>query len=107
MDLQSLGDKAVTSGNACPPENLRAYSPQISDVSRCQPDTSGLARGGRTSVLVRVTLAHYLEAVGAGPALFGEGLVCGPRIAIRQRVGPVLATSRLIWGRRAGSSVQP
>jgi len=47
MDLQSLGDKAVTSRNACPPDNLRAYSPQISEVSRCQPDTSGLARGVR------------------------------------------------------------
>ena len=43
MDLQSLGDKPVTSRNACPPDNFRAYSPQISDFSRCQPDTSGLA----------------------------------------------------------------
>jgi hypothetical protein len=62
MDLQSMGDKAVTSRNARPPDNFRAYSPQISDVSRCQPDTSGPARDVRTSVLVRQTLARYLDA---------------------------------------------
>ena len=62
MDLQSLGDKAVTSRNSCPPDNFRAYSPQISDVSRCQPDSSGLARGVRTSVLVGEALAGYLDA---------------------------------------------
>jgi hypothetical protein len=47
MDLQSMGDKAVTSGNARPPDNFRAYSPQIPDVRQCQPDISGLARGVR------------------------------------------------------------
>ena len=57
-----MGDKAVTSGNARPPDNFRAYSSQISDVSRCQPDTSGLARDVRTSVLVREALARYLDA---------------------------------------------
>jgi hypothetical protein len=31
--------------------NFRAYSPPISDVSQCQPDTSGLARAVRTSVM--------------------------------------------------------
>jgi hypothetical protein len=36
--LQSLGDKAVTSGNACSPDNFRAYSPQTSDNDRPQPD---------------------------------------------------------------------
>ena len=62
MDLQSMGDEAVTSGNACPPDNFCAYSPQLSDVSRCQPDTPGLARAVRTSVLVREALARYLDA---------------------------------------------
>jgi hypothetical protein len=57
-----MGDKAVTSRNACPPGNFRAYSPQIFDVSRCQPDTSGPAPGVRTSVLVRETLAPSLDA---------------------------------------------
>jgi hypothetical protein len=66
MDLQSLGDKAVTSRNANSPENFRAYSPQISDVSPYQPDTSGLARGVRTSTtalldgLAEATTALFL-----------------------------------------------
>ena len=50
MDLQSLGDKAVTSGNACPPDNFRAYSVRTADLSRPQPDIPiDLRRlGGRT-----------------------------------------------------------
>ena len=39
MDLQTMGDNAVTSGNAWPPNNLRAYSPQIPNDNRLQPDT--------------------------------------------------------------------
>jgi len=39
MDLQTSGGKAVTSGNACPPDHFRAYSPQIADDHRLQPDT--------------------------------------------------------------------
>jgi len=39
MDLQSSGRTPVTSENACPPDNFRAYSPQTADVSRGQPDT--------------------------------------------------------------------
>ena len=34
-----MGDKAVTSENACRPNNFRAYSPQISGDSRLRPDT--------------------------------------------------------------------
>ena len=67
MDLQSMNDKAVTSRNACPPDNFRAYSPQISDVSRGQPDTSGLAHAppvSRTSKDLPVE-----RAVGGRPRL--------------------------------------
>jgi hypothetical protein len=39
MDLQSMGGKAVTSHNACPPTDFRAYSPQIADYIRRQPDS--------------------------------------------------------------------
>ena len=39
MDLQSMGDKDVTSQNVPSIDNLRAYSPQIPDHSRLQPDT--------------------------------------------------------------------
>jgi len=39
MDLQSSGGEPVTSRNASPPSNFRAYSPQISVDSRPQPDT--------------------------------------------------------------------
>ena len=38
MDLQSLGDTAVTSRNACPPDNFRAYSVRTADLNRPQPD---------------------------------------------------------------------
>ena len=34
-----MGGKPVTSDNACPPTNFRAYSPQISGDNRLQPDT--------------------------------------------------------------------
>jgi len=40
MDLQSTGDKAVTSGNVAPPTSFRAYSPQTADESQPQPDPS-------------------------------------------------------------------
>ena len=39
MDLQTKGGKPVTSDNTCPPDNFRAYSPQIAGDSRLQPDT--------------------------------------------------------------------
>src|SRR5665647_2129406 len=39
MDLQSKGGKPVTSGNADPPDNFRAYSPQTADDHRLQSDT--------------------------------------------------------------------
>ena len=39
MDLQTNGGKPVTSDNACPPDNFRAYSPQTAGDSRRQPDT--------------------------------------------------------------------
>jgi hypothetical protein len=38
VDLQSLGDKAMTSRNACPPDNFRAYSVRTADLNRPQPD---------------------------------------------------------------------
>jgi hypothetical protein len=41
MDLQTTGTKPVTSGNADPPDNFRAYSPQTADDHRLQPDTPG------------------------------------------------------------------
>ena len=57
MDLQTIGDKAVTSENACPPNNFRAYSPQIPDHSRPQPTTTGhrlrLEESWRTRVAMR------------------------------------------------------
>ena len=34
MDLQTNGGKPVTSDNACPPDNFRAYSPQTAGDSR-------------------------------------------------------------------------
>src|ERR1035437_6513548 len=39
MDLQTSGGKPVTSDNANPPDNFRAYSPQIADYIRRQPDS--------------------------------------------------------------------
>jgi hypothetical protein len=60
MDLQTIGDKAVTSENACPPNNFRAYSPQIPDHSRPQPTTTGhrlrLEESWRTRVAMRGAL---------------------------------------------------
>ncbi len=41
MDLQTTGTKPVTSGNADPADNFRAYSPQTADDHRLQPDTPG------------------------------------------------------------------
>ena len=38
MDLQTKGGNPVTSENVSPPNNFRAYSPQIADHSRLQPD---------------------------------------------------------------------
>ena len=40
MDLQTMGDNALTSENALSPNNFRAYSPQTADHSRLQPDTA-------------------------------------------------------------------
>jgi hypothetical protein len=42
MDLQTNGGKPLTSENVPSIDNLRAHSPQIPDVSRGQPDTSGV-----------------------------------------------------------------
>ena len=42
MELQSMGDKAVTSENVPSIDNLRAHSPQIPDDNRPQPDTSAI-----------------------------------------------------------------
>jgi hypothetical protein len=39
MDLQTNGGNPVTSDNTCPPNNFRAYSPQIAGDNRQQPDT--------------------------------------------------------------------
>ena len=39
MDLRSQGRTPVTSENARPPDNFRAYSPQTADVGRDQPGT--------------------------------------------------------------------
>src|SRR5450631_1308418 len=39
MDLQTNGGNPVTSDNAKPPSNSRAYSPQIAGYNRLQPDT--------------------------------------------------------------------
>ena len=44
MDLQTNGGKPVTSDNAYPPTNFRAYSQQTADVNRSQPDTIQAAR---------------------------------------------------------------
>jgi hypothetical protein len=41
MDLQTNGGKPVTSGNVSPPDNFRAYSPQIADDRRRPPTTAG------------------------------------------------------------------
>jgi hypothetical protein len=41
MDLQTTGGNPVTSDNAYPPANFRAYSQQTPDVSRQQPTTVG------------------------------------------------------------------
>src|SRR5450759_4626023 len=49
MDLQTMGGKPVTSENVPFIDNLRAHSPQIPDVSRGQPDTSG--RGNAPTVV--------------------------------------------------------
>jgi len=37
MDLQTIGGKPVTSDNAYPPPNFRAYSQQTADVNRRPP----------------------------------------------------------------------
>jgi hypothetical protein len=42
MDLQTMGDKAVTSEDVPSIDNLRAHSPQIPDDNRLQPDTSAI-----------------------------------------------------------------
>src|SRR5665811_1961662 len=39
MDLQTMGDNALTSENALSHNNLRAHSPQTAGDSRPQPDT--------------------------------------------------------------------
>src|ERR1035437_43491 len=39
MDLQSVSGKPGNSDNACPPTHFRAYSPQIADHIRRQPDS--------------------------------------------------------------------
>jgi hypothetical protein len=39
MDLQTMGDNALTSENALSHNNLRAHSPQTAGDSRLQPDT--------------------------------------------------------------------
>jgi len=41
MDLQTMGDNALTSENVPSIDNLRAHSPQIADDNRPQPDTAG------------------------------------------------------------------
>ena len=39
MDLQSMSGKPVNSDNGCLPTHFRAYSPQIADYIRRQPDS--------------------------------------------------------------------
>ena len=74
MDLQSLGDKPVTSRNACPPDNFRAYSPQISDISRCQPGTSCWRH---TPPVSRCLLANIqIYGPTPGTAVVEAGLPC-------------------------------
>jgi len=49
MDLQTNGGKPVTSGNVSPPDNFRAYSPQIADDRRRQPDTEASTSRSETA----------------------------------------------------------
>jgi hypothetical protein len=51
MDLQTTGTKPVTSGNADPADNFRAYSPQTADDHRLQPDTRGALRVTRRDTM--------------------------------------------------------
>jgi hypothetical protein len=44
MDLQTRGGNPVSSPNASPPDDFRAYSPQTADYHRLQPDTKQTAQ---------------------------------------------------------------
>ena len=67
-----MGGKAVTSRNACPPDNFRAYSPQTSNNDRPQPDIPLQRLRDEWPVcparLAAVTIRWLLGGGGPGPS---------------------------------------
>ena len=61
MDLQTNGGKPVTSDNADPPDNFRAYSPQIADNGRRPPATAGHLPASNSEFTARVSRCHRLR----------------------------------------------
>ena len=73
-----MGGKPVTSEDVPFIDNLRAHSPQIPDVSRGQPDTSGRAP--------------------APPLGFGRRIASQPSILILcPKVAAITSSQRLTW----------
>ena len=80
-----MGGKAVTSDNTCPPNNFRAYSPQIAGASRPQPDTPSEQFASTTS-------HHNVEPDASDPGHHVE-IACQPNSTSAQIDASPPATS--------------
>src|SRR5664279_3080945 len=88
MDLQTMGDNALTSEDAPSIDNLRAHSPQTAGDSRPQPDTPiGLEeswRNANSCARCRSPAAPSRMRIGCGTTIGGGELWPHAPLAVPQ-----------------------